>query len=281
MIKRNKIILLLAIGSLYLFGCNVQKQISASAAENVTVLDKTFFIPQLNRNRRIRIYLPPEYQISDESYPVLYMHDAQNLFDDATSYAGEWGVDETLNELAKKKALSLIVVGIDNGLDKRMNELSPWTNEQFGQAEGKAYMNFIVQVVKPYIDRHYRTLADKENTAIMGSSMGGLISHYAIFNYRDVFSKAGIFSPSFWYSDRVFEFSDPEKLIKNAKLYFIVGENEGPDMVNGLNKMTNQLLDQGLASDQLSTSVIAGGEHNEALWRSEFSDAVLWLFNKD
>jgi len=101
------------------------------------------------------------------------MHDGQNLFDNSTSYAGEWGIDETLNKLAKRKVLSLIVVGIDNGLDKRMNELSPWENTSYGRAEGKQYMDFVVNIVKPHTDHKYRTLSDQSNTAIMGSSMGG------------------------------------------------------------------------------------------------------------
>src|SRR6185369_7256568 len=107
---------------------------------------------------------------SERRYPVIYMHDGQNLFDDATSYAGEWGVDETLNELARSHGFEAIVVGIDNGQDRRMTELNPWDNPRFGKAEGAAYMSFIVDVVKPYVDARYRTRSDAQSTAIIGSS---------------------------------------------------------------------------------------------------------------
>jgi predicted alpha/beta superfamily hydrolase len=87
----------------------------------------------------VRIYLPPGYEQGTRRYPVLYMHDGQNLFDDATAYAGEWGIDETLNELAKSRGLELIVVGIDNGGAERIHELNAWDNPQFGKGEGEQY----------------------------------------------------------------------------------------------------------------------------------------------
>ena len=153
--------------------CGKEAPRAPSSATNVVVLEHEFSIPELNRPRKLRVYLPPDYATSERRYPVLYMHDAQNLFDDATSYAGEWGVDETLNELFDKQGFALIVVGVDNGGEKRMNELSPWPNQDFGAAEGRQYMDFLVDDVKAYVDEHYRTLPDQEHTAIMGSSMGG------------------------------------------------------------------------------------------------------------
>ena len=169
-----------------------------TAQPNVHVLPTPFLIPGLNRERTVRIYLPPGYEQGTRRYPVLYMHDGQNLFDDATAYAGEWGIDETLNELAKSRGLELIVVGIDNGGAERIHELNAWDNPQFGKGEGEQYTAFIVEVLKPWIDQHYRTRPDRRHTAIMGSSMGGLISSYAISRYPQVFGKAGIFSPAYW-----------------------------------------------------------------------------------
>ncbi|TQV75041.1 alpha/beta hydrolase [Aliikangiella marina] len=272
------LITLLFITAIVVSACSEQKPRKASAADNVFVLDKIFEIPGLNRHRKIRIYLPPNYQASIQSYPVLYMHDGQNLFDDATSYAGEWGIDEALNQLHQSNGLSLIVVGIDNGEVKRMNELSPWPNQDYGDAEGEAYMQFIIDVVKPFIDSNYRTLSDAKNTAIMGSSMGGLISHYAAFEYPSIFSKIGIFSPSYWFSDSVFVFSDIKKLTAESKLYMLMGGEEGDDMVENFKKMRLQLKSAGLTDENLSASVVPAGEHNEAFWRSEFKRAILWLF---
>jgi predicted alpha/beta superfamily hydrolase len=250
-----------------------------TAAANVQVLEP-LAIPGLNRNRIVRLYLPPGYEQTKRRYPVIYMHDGQNLFDTATAYAGEWGVDETLNALAASNKLEMIVVGIDNGQQKRLNELSPWTNTRFGDAEGKEYVQFIVDTLKPMIDRQYRTLRDRNNTAIMGSSMGGFISHYAIHEYPKTFGKAGIFSPSYWYSENVFEHTKKKRLPKSAKLYLMMGGNEGDEALADLNKMTMLLREQKYSASTLHSGVVSEGEHNEKLWRDEFPKAILWLFAK-
>jgi len=276
-----RLMLSVFFGVFLLAGCNeVEKPRLPSASENVEELSQTFTMAELNRDRTIRLYLPPDYSASDKRYPVLYMHDGQNLFDDATSYVGEWGVDETLNRLFQEKGLGLIVVGIDNGQKKRMSELSPWKNDNIEAVEGAPYMNFIVNQIKPFIDQNYRTLPDADNTAVMGSSMGGLISHYAIFQFPQVFSKAGIFSPSYWVSDKIYDFSQPEKLAKNSRLYLLMGGNEGVDVVDDFQSMNQYLKEKGLNSEQLKSKIVADGEHNEGFWRSEFAEAVLWLFRK-
>jgi predicted alpha/beta superfamily hydrolase len=251
---------------------------TSTATDNVEVLSQEFEMPGLDRLRKIRVYLPPNYSSSEKSFPVLYMHDGQNLFDDKTSYVGEWGVDEALNQLQNQNKLSLIVVGVDNGQAQRMNELSPWQNNKYGVAEGEQYMQFIVEQVKPYIDSHYRTLADQQNTAIMGSSMGGLISHYAILKYPNTFSKAGIFSPSFWYSEQVYKFTEQNAPDEKARLFYLMGGNEGSDSVANMEKMVHQIKRQGHSADRVYSDVVAGGEHNEQFWRANFERAVLWLF---
>jgi predicted alpha/beta superfamily hydrolase len=141
----------------------------------VKIIGSNFFIPQLNRYRRIWIYLPVSYATSGKKYPVLYMHDGQNVFDDSTSFSGEWGVDETLDTL-EIKTKEVIVVAIDNGGDKRMNEYSPYDMDRFGKGEGDLYVDFLVNTLMPYINRNYRTKKYGRNTFVAGSSMGGLIS---------------------------------------------------------------------------------------------------------
>ena len=253
--------------------------LASTAAPNVDILD-AMAMPGLNRQRIVRIYLPPGYEKNERRYPVLYMHDGQNLFDNATAYAGEWGVDETLNELAKSQGLEVIVVGVDNGQEKRLNELSPWTNKRFGKAEGRVYVNFMVNVLKPYIDKYYRTLADRGNTAIMGSSMGGFISHYAVHQYSDVFGMAGIFSPSYWYSSEVFKHTRKNPAPALARIYLMMGGKEGPEAIDGVKQMTALLQAQKHPAENLHSEVVPGGEHNEQFWRSEFPKAVSWLFKK-
>lgn len=254
---------------------------ASTAQANVTVLSEAFSMPSLNRTRQIRIYLPPNYASSDKRYPVLYMHDAQNLFDDATSFVGEWGVDETLNKLASQGKLELIVVGIDNADKERMHELNPWPNLEFSPPEGKQYMDFIVKVIKPYVDQHYRSKPDRSNTAIMGSSMGGLISHYAINQYPEVFSKAGIYSPSYWISNQSIEFIAKQAAPKDARLYIATGENEGGTQVADAERAHAALIKVGHPRENISFKIVKGAEHNETFWRSDFENAVLWLFAGD
>ena len=250
-----------------------------TAAANVKVIETPLGIPGLDRERQIRIYLPPNYSSSKKRYDVLYMHDGQNLFDDATSFVGEWGVDEVLNELYEEQGFELIVVGIDNGQQHRMQELTGWDHEKYGKAEGREYMDFIVRTVKPYIDGKYRTFPSWEHTGIMGSSMGGLISHYAIFQYAGYFSKAGIFSPSYWYSEGPFEQARKLKLAPETKLYLYMGGKEGPMMVDNFNNMVSLLKEQGY-TNQMTSKITPDGEHNERFWRAELKEALLWLYGK-
>lgn len=262
------------------FSAASQDQTPSSAAENVQVLEVQLIIPNLQRERTIRLYLPPGYQTQSRHYPVIYMHDGQNLFDNATAYAGEWMVDETLNQLAKNDDVNLIVVGIDNGQDKRMNELSPWLNPDFSPAQGESYLSFITDVVKPYIDANYRTRPERKYTAIAGSSMGGLMSHYAIYRRPDVFSKAIIYSPSYWFSQRAYSFTQANPLPEDAKLVLTVGSKEGEDMVASMLKMVTLIEHQGHLHSNLQYRVVEGAEHNEVFWASQFAQSVKWLFEK-
>lgn len=250
----------------------------STAAANVTVIETPLHFPRMERERQIRVYLPPNYSSTKKDYEVLYMHDGQNLFDDATSFAGEWGVDEVLNDLYKSHGLELIVVGVDNGAEHRTQEMAGWDHEKYGKAEGNEYMNFIVRVVKPYIDKKYRTLPSWEHTGIMGGSMGGLISHYAMFQYAGYFSKAGIFSPSYWYSEGAFEQVKGFKLSSDVKFFFYMGGKEGPMMMDSYNRMLALFKEQGYA-DQMTSKINPKGEHNERFWRAELREALLWLYD--
>ena len=251
---------------------------SSTAAANVSLMDDNFFMPQLNRNRSIRLYLPPGYETSGMSYPVLYMHDGQNLFDVLTSYSGEWEVDEALNTLASQGHKVPIVVGIDNGGSYRIGEYTPWSNAEYGGGDGDLYMRFIVETLKPYIDQHYRTLPDRNNTGLMGSSLGGLISHYGALNYQETFSKAGIFSPSYWFSDSVWSFTSLSGKQQDMRLYQLCGTLEGGNTVDNMLRMNDSLTKAGFKQEEIFNKVVTGGQHNEAMWRGNFAEAYLWLF---
>jgi len=256
-----------------------KKQMASTATKSVRFLPTIFEIPQLNRKRTIRLYLPPNYSTGG-LFPVIYMHDGQNLFDNATSFAGEWKIDEILDSLYTYRGFSAIVVAIYNDDKERINEYSPWKNDSLGiGGDGDKYVKFIVNTLKPFIDRHYRTLSGRENTAIMGSSMGGLISLYAALEYPDVFGKAAIFSPSLWFSPKMNIYLQKYKRKKIQQLYFLAGEKEGAGMVEDLNRTLELLKNAGFDDEYyVKTKIAPDGRHAEWFWSREFGDAIRSLF---
>jgi predicted alpha/beta superfamily hydrolase len=245
----------------------------STASKHVHIIDTVFAIPQLKRTRRIWIYLPENYSTSAESYPVLYMNDGQNLFDDLTSFAGEWGVDEFLDTTLLKPC---IVVGIDHGNNKRMNEYNPYDNKRFGKGEGDKYLDFLVENLKPFIDENYRTLNDKENTFIAGSSMGGLISMYAVLRYPGVFGGAGVFSPSFWITDnKIYDYIKKQGPSVNSKIYFYIGGQEGSNMVEDTEKVLAEM--KKVSGSKMEIVIKEDGKHNEPTWRKEFPLFYKWI----
>ncbi|MEN8139237.1 MAG: alpha/beta hydrolase-fold protein [Bacteroidota bacterium] len=247
-------------------------------SKNVLILDDDFYMPQLNRNRRIWIYLPESYSSSDKKYPVLYMHDGQNLFNSASSFAGEWEVDETMDKLIAEGNREAIIVGIDNGGKFRIDELTPFENSEYGGGDGGKYVEFIVNTLKPFVDSKYRTLSDRENTAIMGSSLGGLISFYAILKFKNIFSKAGVMSPSFWFSERIY-FIPQYRENMFMKVHFSAGDSESETMLLDIDKMIEKMKKMGYPDSSYRLKVVKDGKHNEEQWRKEFLYAYKWLMN--
>ncbi len=253
-----------------------------TAAENVKILSENFRVPQLNTTRIIWIYLPSNYSTSTKKYPVIYMQDAQNLFNDATSFSGEWKIDETLNQLFAEGNPDAIVVGIENGGAERLNEYSPWKNDKYGGGKGDAYTEFLAKTLKPFIDKNYRTLPQAKNTALIGSSMGGLISFYAGLKYPEKFGKLGIFSPSFWFDfkDLNFFVNKNSKKLKHTKFYFLAGKKESENMVSDIEKVIPVLIKKGVPKENIKTKFDEDGTHSESYWSREFGAAYLWLFKK-
>lgn len=179
----------------------------------------------LKNSRTLVVYLPPSYEADEErGYPVLYMHDGQNLFDQSTSFSEEWHVDETMEGLSRE-GIEAIVVGIAN-TGQRLAEYSPFADYHHGAGRGDQYLAFLADTVKPLIDRDFRTLPGREHTGIMGSSMGGLISLYAFFRCPHLFSFAGVMSPSLWYADSaIFPFIRRAPYVP-GKIYLDVGTRE-------------------------------------------------------
>lgn len=253
----------------------------------VSVLDTAFPMPQLGRTRKVWIYLPPDYATSGRRYPVLYMHDGQNVFDDSTSYAGEWGVDEALDSLHAAGDPGAIVVAVDNGQQLRMNEYSPWRHPRHGGGEGDAYADWMALTLKPWIDRHYRTRPGPESTGVMGSSMGGLISLHTALRHPGVYGRVGVFSPSLWFSDSVYAAARAARPGETRpRFYFLSGGLEGPaDQPHVVVRDQQRMIDTLAAAGwRVGTEIHAAapddGRHSEWFWRREFPAAYRWLFSR-
>ncbi|MEO7266094.1 MAG: alpha/beta hydrolase-fold protein [Ferruginibacter sp.] len=247
-----------------------------TASANVSIIDTAFPLKYLHRTRRIWVYLPHDYEQGKKKYPVLYMHDGQNLFTESTAPFGEWGIDEALDSLQKKLPHDMIVVGIDHGKDKRMNEYNPYDNDTYGKGEGDAYATWLIEELMPYINKRYRT--KKTVNYIAGSSMGGLISMYIFLKHPKVFSGAGVFSPSFWLTPRMADEAKGYTYKKARKIFFYAGGKESTTMVNNMRDISTIMAAK--YNVQIKEIVIQEGMHNEAAWRSIFPSFYTWLTGK-
>ena len=261
-----------------------------TATASVSILDTAFRMPQLGRARRVWLYLPPDYATSGRTYPVLYLCDGQNVFDAATSFAGEWGVDEALDSLQAAGDAGVIVVAVDHGGAHRMDEYQPWpsTDRRYGGGEGARYVDFIAQTLKPYVDAHYRTRPDRVNTGIGGSSLGGIISLYAALQYPDVFGRALVFSAPLFYEPGLFALARAyRRRASPTRFYFVTGLNEGTTepglpyraMALSLRAMVDTLAAAGVdTAADVRALLPPDGAHAEWFWRREFPAAYRWLF---
>jgi predicted alpha/beta superfamily hydrolase len=251
---------------------------------NVTVIND-FVIEKLGRSRRrIWIYLPPDY--SDVSsvnkrYPVLYMHDGQNLFDAAASSYGEWEIDESLERLfSQGRTSGLIVVGIDHGGNERLNEYCPWPTSM-GGGRGDLYCDFIIETLKPFIDSNYRTIATPESTGIGGCSVAAVLSLYITLKNPHIFSKTALFSPAFWFCrEQLYDFLKKVNVEIPVRVYMDVGTNEQPRPVEYLNDavdVKNILICKNVGEVNLIVDVV-NTSHHESSWSKRFPDAYLWLY---
>ena len=253
-----------------------------SATAGVQVLALDFPLPQLHRRRRVWLYLPPDYAHGERRYPVLYLQDGQNVFDEFTSFAGEWGVDETLDALHAQGLDygGCIVVAVDNGSRHRLSEYSPWPNPRSGRGgEGAQYAEFLVNTLKPHLDQRFRTLPGAAHTGIGGSSMGGLLALYAALRYPGVFGRVGVFSPAFWFAgSALLPFIAQHPPAPEARFYLLCGTHESASMEPLMATVGEALLAAGLPPAQLSYHARPDGQHAEWFWRREFAGAYRWLF---
>lgn len=241
----------------------------------VTIVDK-FASPQLHNSRTLRIFLPASYsENSAKRYPVLYMHDGQNLFDAKTAaYGVAWGVGKTINQLVATGVMDeIIVVGIDNTPD-RIAEYTPCCDPKYGGGKLDAYGAFVVDTVKPYIDKTYRTLANKNNTAILGSSLGGIASVAIAQRYPDLFSKAGAMSGSFWWNSKALIKQLPPHVA--VRFYLDAGTND--DGLTETTLLRDAMMKQGYGNDDLLFFKADGASHDETAWAARVEKPLTWFF---
>jgi predicted alpha/beta superfamily hydrolase len=252
--------------------------------------------PMPDNLRDVYVWLPPEYETSERRYPVIYMHDGQNLFDQHLSYSGEWQVDETMTALSGE-GRAAIIVGLQNQSEGRRIEYNPYPHQLegiFWEGSGDDYIRFLVETVKPMIDSDFRTLPQPDTTGIAGSSMGGLISLHGFLTRQDVFGLCGCFSPAFWIgtglSDTIQQYAQG-----TGKIYLDVGGKEGEVIVGaaphlmdvvdahdiylqGVRVLRDALVSKGYqVGDTLLYVEDAEALHNEPAWAQRLPDALRFL----
>jgi predicted alpha/beta superfamily hydrolase len=255
------------------------------------------YSPQLDNRRDVLAWLPESYGRGDRRYPVLYMHDGQNLFDAQTSYAGEWRVDETMIELGRE-GCEAIVVGLPHQGDLRMVEYSPFpaAGPEWPDGRGDAYLDFILETVKPLIDASFRTLPGPEATGIAGSSMGGLISLYGFLVHQDRFGLCGAFSTAVFPGDDSLLQTIEARAAGRGRIYLDVGTHEGEVLAGDVPSSTSSIADldeiyaegvralrDGLVAHgyRLGDSLLyveeAGAIHHEEAWARRLPAALRFL----
>lgn len=244
----------------------------------IKVISEAFEIPQLIKTRRIAALLPYDYDTSNKRYPVLYLQDGQNLFDDYAPF-GSWGVDKKLAIMAERGTHEVIIIAIDHAEEERIEEFTPSYRTRLGVGQGKKYVSFLADTLKPYVDQHFRTLTDREYTGIGGSSMGGLISIYAGLMYPQIYSKLMIFSPSLWVAPNIHFHAIRFEEVLQTKVYLYGGGAEGANVIPNIHKLKAALEKEGQDQQmEFELAIDPLGEHNEKRWGQEFPRAIEWLF---
>ena len=248
------------------------------------VTHEAFHSEFLPDDRNITIFLPPGYDASpDERYPVLYLHDGQNLFDPQAAFVkGEhWRVGETATALIAAATIPpLIIVGIHNTGVSRLDEYTPTHDRRRGGGRADAYGQLIVRELKPFVDARYRTRPDAASTGLGGSSLGALVSLYLGLKYPDVFSRLALISPSVWWDRRVILRHVREATPKpRLRLWVDIGTREGRHHVENARLLRAGLIRSGwIEGDDLHYEEVAGATHSERAWASRFDRVLQFLF---
>lgn len=243
----------------------------------VQLISDEFEIPQLNKTRKIWALLPHDYDNSSEHYPVLYLQDAQNLFNEKAEF-GNWEIDKKLAVMSEYKIGKIIVIAIEHAEEDRIKEYNVGKTV-LGKGQGKKYIRFVTDTLKPYVDSNFRTKKEREFTGIGGSSMGGLVSIFSGLRNPEVYGKLMIFSPSLWVIPDL-KIKPKKTNAADTKIYFYAGGDESATMIEHTKKFRDDLIESEFIKDKskINLSINRQGKHSETYWSDEFPKAIEWLF---
>lgn len=250
----------------------------ANFLPKVQLISEEFEIPQLNKKRKVWALLPHDYEASSESYPVLYLQDAQNLFNEKAQF-GNWEIDKKLAVMSQYGIGKIIIIAIEHAEKERIKEYNVGSTV-LGSGQGKKYIRFLTDTLKPFVDTNFRTKPEREYTGIGGSSMGALVSIFSGILYPEVFGKLMIFSPSLWVVPKIkFSFLDIEET-QATRVYLYAGGDESETMIEHVKRFKKRLQKKAVLSNHMKIrlSINADGKHNETYWSDEFPKAIEWLF---
>ncbi|WP_317173148.1 alpha/beta hydrolase [Flavobacterium soyangense] len=243
----------------------------------VLLISDEFEIPQLNKTRKIWALLPHDYDSTNERYPVMYLQDAQNLFNEEAQY-GNWEIDKKLAVMSEYKIGKIIIIAIEHAEKDRIKEYNVGKTV-LGKGQGKKYIRFVTETLKPFVDSNFRTKKEREYTGIGGSSMGGLVSIFSGLRNPEVYGKLMIFSPSLWVVPKL-KIDSELKATDDTKIYLYAGGDESVTMIEHVRNFKKNILASEFVKDKMkiSLSINMVGKHNETYWSDEFPKAIEWLF---
>ncbi|RTZ03558.1 alpha/beta hydrolase [Flavobacterium sp. RSP49] len=243
----------------------------------VQLISDEFEIPQLNKTRKIWALLPHDYDKSSESYPVMYLQDAQNLFNESAEF-GNWEIDKKLAVMSEYKIGKIIIIAIEHAEEDRIKEYNVGKTV-LGKGQGKKYIRFVTDTLKPYVDCNFRTKKEREFTGIGGSSMGGLVSIFSGLRNPEVYGKLMIFSPSLWVVPEL-KINTEKSNSADTKIYLYAGGDESIKMIEHIKSFKDSLISTEFVKEKsnINLSINKQGKHSETYWSDEFPKAIEWLF---
>nr|WP_315187945.1 alpha/beta hydrolase-fold protein [uncultured Flavobacterium sp.] len=243
----------------------------------VKIISDEFEIPQLNKTRKIWALLPHDYDKTEERYPVMYLQDAQNLFNEKAAY-GNWEIDKKLAVMSEYNIGKIIIIAIEHAEEDRIKEYNVGKTV-LGKGQGKKYIRFVTETLKPFVDQNFRTKTEREFTGIGGSSMGGLVSIFSGLKNPETYGKLMIFSPSLWVVPEL-KINPKKAYSADTKIYLYAGGDESETMIEHVKKFQENLLSSHFVKDKIkiNLSINRYGTHSETYWSDEFPKAIEWLF---